>query len=243
MANSYFQFKQFTIHQDRCAMKVTTDGCLFGAWVAEAINNSELIINHCLDIGTGTGLLSLMIVQKNNVVIDSIEIDKDAADQATENSAASLFSTRIRVRHTDANDFEFNEKYDVIVSNPPFYEKELKGNNGQKNLAHHNEGLRLNDLLNIIKNNLNPEGFFYLLLPFKRNNEIKKLLKENEFDIERLTFVRQSVNHDFFRIMLAGKFNTDKQNETIIDEISIKDAEGRYTPAFISLLKDYYLHL
>jgi tRNA1Val (adenine37-N6)-methyltransferase len=240
MANSYFQFKQFTIHQDKCGMKVTTDGCLFGAWVAGRLESGA---GNILDIGTGTGLLTLMMAQQSKFFIDAIEIDKDAFEQASDNVAASPWANRIKVFHADAKKLVAKNKYDVIISNPPFYEKELKGDDAQKNLAHHDAGLLLPELLHIIQENLKPGGIFYLLLPYKRNDEVKQLLTANDFTIEQMTFVRQSFNHDYFRIMLAGKFKTAKSAETLIDEIPIKDKQDNYSPVFISLLRDYYLHL
>jgi tRNA1Val (adenine37-N6)-methyltransferase len=261
MANSYFQFKKFIIYQDRCAMKVTTDGCLFGAWVAERVVSRQSLVMSpsaaigmptamrvslvpmMLDIGAGTGLLSLMIAQKNNLTIDAIESDKDAFEQACENIKASPWSDRINLVHEDAKVVEFRYPYDIIISNPPFYENELKGGNIKKNLAHHNEGLLLHELLTIIKKNLKPDGVFFLLLPFKRNAEIIKLLTEQEFIIQQMVFVRQSVNHDYFRMMLAAKIKTGEAVETKIDEISIKNGTDQYSADFIKLLKDYYLHL
>jgi tRNA1Val (adenine37-N6)-methyltransferase len=244
MSNSYFQFKQFTIHQDRCAMKVTTDGCLFGAWAAERVGSRELGVGSLLDIGTGTGLLTLMIAQKNpEVDVDAIEIDEDTAKQATENIAASPWNEKIKVHHADAKIFSYSKKYDCIISNPPFYENELKADVSKKNIAHHDEGLLLPELLSIIKNNLKADGQFYLLLPYKRNDEIRRLVIENELEITELVFVRQTVTHDFFRILLSGKLKGETLTETKIHEIAIKDEEQQYSPAFVSLLKDYYLHL
>ncbi len=263
MANSYFQFKQFNIYQDRCAMKVTTDGCLFGAWVAERVGSRESLAvspsasafgglptemqesadRTTLDIGTGTGLLSLMIAQRNELSIDAIELDLDALGQASENIAASPWANRIKIFHADVKRFAFPHQYDIMIINPPFYEKELKGNDTRKNIAHHNEGLLLPELLSIIKSNIKSDGTFYLLLPFKRNEEIRKLIIENELAILQLTFVRQSTGHNFFRIMLEGKLKTDEAFETKIDEITIKDEQDQYSPAFANLLKDYYLHL
>jgi tRNA1Val (adenine37-N6)-methyltransferase len=224
-------------------MKVTTDACLFGAWATDRIKNEKLIINNCLDIGTGSGLLALILAQKGEFSIDAIEIDKDAFEQAAENMAASPWADRIKIFRGDAREFNFPIQYDIIISNPPFYEKELMSDDAKKNLALHNEGLLLNELLDIIKKNLGPEGLFYLLLPYKRNEEIKDLLLEHEFDILQMTFVRQSVNHDYFRIMLAGKLKKDEPGETMIDEISIWDNKQQYTPEFRQLLKNYYLHL
>ena len=245
MANSYFQFKQFTINQDKCAMKVTTDGCLFGAFcsresgvISQGASNRKV-----LDIGTGTGLLALMLAQKNNVTIDAIEIDKDAFEQASVNIAASPWADRITAIHADAKEFVSQNKYDIIISNPPFYEKELKGDDAKKNIAHHNEGLLFPELLSSIKKNLAIDGTFYLLLPYKRNDEVKQLLTADDFAIQQMTFIRQSVNHDYFRIMLAGKFKTTKAAETLMDEIAIRDKQDNYSAVFVNLLKDYYLHL
>jgi tRNA1Val (adenine37-N6)-methyltransferase len=243
MANSYFQFKQFIIHQDRCAMKVTTDGCLFGAWVAKRVRSRESGVRSLLDIGTGTGLLALMIAQKNNFQIDTIELDADAFEQASINIKASPWAERIKNIHADARNFEFSRKYDVIISNPPFYEKELKGSDLKKNLAHHQEGLLLPELLTIIKNNLSAEGTFFLLLPFKRNDEIRNLFAENDLAIKQLTLARPSTKHNFFRIMLEGKIKTEVNTETKFDEISVKDKNEQYTAEFIDLLKHYYLYL
>jgi len=243
MSTSYFQFKQFTIHQDRCAMKVTTDACLFGAWAAGIVSSQGLGVKNILDIGTGTGLLSLMLAQQCNASIDTIEVDKDTFEQAGENIAASLWADRIKVFQGDARAFRFPVQYDIIISNPPFYEKELMSYNTKKNLAHHNEGLHLPELLVIIKKNIQPDGSFYLLMPYKRKEEIRKLFIETDLSIQQLTFLRQSADHNYFRIMLAGKLKTEKQAETMIDEISIKDKEGQYTPFFVKLLKDYYLYL
>jgi len=244
MPNSYFQFEQFTIHQDKCAMKVTTDTCLFGAWVVALIKNEKLVINNCLDIGTGTGLLALMFAQKHeDAIIDAIEIVTDSAEQAKENVMTSPWKERINVITADVKNYLFSKKYDLIISNPPFYENELKGGNSKKNIAHHNEGLLLEELLVVIKNNLNTNGRFCLLLPFKRNEEIKNLLLKNEFEISKLNLVKQSVKHDYFRIMLMGKFNTGGTVKTEFDEIAVWKDQQAYTSEFKNLLKDYYLYL
>ena len=226
-------------------MKVTTDGCLFGAWVAEKVVSFESGVNKILDIGTGTGLLSLMLAQKLNSSIDAIEIDKESFEQAIENIKASIWNEKVTVHHIDAKEFSGTHRYNLIISNPPFYENELKSGNNQKNIAHHSDKLELSDLLVTIKNNLTPDGIFCLLLPFKRNDEIKILLPRHGFSITHITYVRQSVIHDYFRIMLIGKFKTDETTEFVIDEVSIKDnsPEQSYTPDFKALLKDYYLYL
>jgi len=243
MANSFFQFKQFTIHQDKGAMKVTTDGCVFGAWIAAKARNEGFNIKHCLDIGTGTGLLSLMLAQQSGAEINTIEIDKDAFEQASSNVAASPWHSRVKVLQGDARAFAFPGKYDFIMSNPPFYENELKGDDARKNIAHHSEDLSLTELLSVIKQNLAPHGIFCLLLPYKRNDVIKKMLLEKDLAILQMVFVRQSVKHDYFRIILSGSLDTEKQAETLIDEIAIWDDKQQYTNEFTHLLEDYYLKL
>lgn len=224
-------------------MKVTTDACLFGAWVSNEIESEKLKVKSVLDIGTGTGLLALMLAQKNDgVLIDAIEIDKDAAEQAKDNATSSLWKERINIIDADIKSFSFSSKYDTIISNPPFYEYELRSENEKKNVAHHSENLTLQELVNIIKNNLDQNGVFFLLLPYKRNEEIKKLFKDHQLHISKMIFVRQSVKHDYFRLFLKGDFNV-QEKETEFDELSIWNELKQYTPEFINLLKDYYLHL
>ena len=241
MSNSYFQFKQFLVQQDRCAMKVTTDASLFGAWAAEEDESEKIITKNVLDIGTGTGLLSLMYAQKNFfATIDAIEIDEEAYSQAKENIATSPFAERINIVHDDAKKFAFSKKYDCIISNPPFYEKEIRTANEKKNIARHHSGLLLEELLAIIKANLSSSGIFYLLLPFKRNAEIKKILLKQDLFVSKIVFVKQSTKHGYFRMMIAGKLRDD-HTETLIEEISIRDDRQQYKEEFTQLLKGYYL--
>ncbi|MGK2863854.1 MAG: tRNA1(Val) (adenine(37)-N6)-methyltransferase, partial [Chitinophagaceae bacterium] len=194
-------------------------------------------------IGTGTGLLSLILSQQTKARIDAIEIDREAYEQAKENIQASPFSCNIDIIHTDARFFVSQEKYDCIISNPPFYENELKSVSSKKNKAHHKEGLLLENLLSIVKDHLNPGGSFYLLFPYKRNSELKNLFAKNNLAISCQTLVRQSVNHPYFRIMLAGKHKTERIENVTNDELTIKNELNEYTPEFINLLRDYYLHL
>ena len=225
-------------------MKVTTDACLFGAWIAEENKSEKVIPKNVLDIGTGTALLSMMYAQKNLFAnIDAIEVDRDASAQAKENVSGSPFSERINIIHSDVKSFSFRKKYDCIISNPPFYEKEIRSADERTNIAHHQSGLRFEQLLNIIKQNLSASGVFYLLLPFKRNEEIKKILFKQNLFVSKLVFVKQSSQHSYFRLMMAGKLSQEGQAETFIEEISIRNDQQQYTNKFRELLKDYYLHL
>ena len=226
-------------------MKVTTDACLFGAWIVNEINNEQLIINSLLDIGTGTGLLALMLAQKIGGDIDCVEIDNDAARQAQENADASPWKERIFVMPGDAKKMvqAFCKNFDIIVSNPPFYENELKSEIELVNLAHHSKKLALNDVLSLVADHLEPAGNFFLLLPYKRKEEIRNLFKDHNLHISKIVFVRPSVNHDYSRIMLKGKLKSQAGEETEIGEMSIWDDKQQYTMEFVELLKDYYLHL
>lgn len=249
MANTFFQFKQFIIHQEQCAMKVTTDACLFGAWVAERVRsrkpgNGVSAKISVLDIGTGTGLLSLMLAQKNpSCFIDAVEMDEAAAGQAAENIAASPWADRIRVIQADVMKHTFSSTYDIIISNPPFYERELKSVSNRANMARHDEGLVLPELLTFIQQRLKPGGVFYLLLPFKRQQEFLQLLFKKELCILNTMLVRQSEKHDCFRIMTEGQHAGMIVSEPVMDAMCFRQKNNHYTTSFKDLLSEYYLHL
>ena len=222
-------------------MKVTTDSCFFGAWAAEKIKNSESKIKNVLDIGAGTGLLSLMITQKNDAEIDAVEIDKEASQQAKENVETSPWKKRIHIFNEDIISFQPNKKYDCIISNPPFYENELISEVQKKNIAHHSEQLTISQVLKIIQLHLKEDGIFFLMYPFKRKNEVEKLLQENELYIMDSAILSQSVKHSPFRVIIKG--SNKKINSEKTTSLSIWDEHQQYTKPFIDLLKDYYLYL
>ena len=242
MANSYFQFKQFIIHQDACAMKVTTDSCLFGSMIGSLMNGS--VVKNVLDIGTGSGLLSLMIAQQfPAALIDAVEIDEAAANQAQENVLASPWKNQIRVIHTDIKKFHAEKKYDLVISNPPFYENELKSPDNRKNIAHHQTHLYPSELVHSIKENISVNGKFCLLLPFKKKEEWLILLNNAGLQSEQIVYVKQTLNHPtHFRMIIQGRTGTGLENckESIV---IIKDGDNQYTDAFKLLLRDFYLHL
>lgn len=224
-------------------MKVTTDACLFGAWAAGAVGSSQFTVqsSKLLDVGCGTGLLSLMLAQKCNVTIDALEIDEAAVGQAKENIVSSPWKSSISIIHADVLQWKTEEKYDCIVSNPPFYESELRSGNKSKNIAHHDEGLKLEGLFAFIKSHLQEDGVFFLLLPAKRENEIEDLLKRFDFHLHQKICVKQTVNHTPFRLMIEAR--NKKVHQIIQQELSIKNEANEYTAEFIALLKDYYLYL
>jgi tRNA1Val (adenine37-N6)-methyltransferase len=241
MANSYFQFKQYTVYHDRCAMKVTTDSCFFGAWTAKEIKNEKLKIRNALDIGTATGLLSLMISQKNEIEVDAVEIDKEASEQAKENVVASPWKNKIHVFNEDILYFQPHKKYDCIISNPPFYENELASEIKKKNIAHHSEQLTISQVVSFIKNHLKKNRIFFLMFPFKRKEEVERLFLQNELHLMDSVLLSQSIKHSPFRMIVKG---TNKKTDfTNSISISIWNEHQQYTNEFIDLLKDYYLYL
>lgn len=247
MPNPYFRFKQFTVYHDRCAMKVTTDSCFFGAWAAEEIQKSKVKIKNLLDIGTGSGLLSLMVAQKNEVRIDAVEIDKEAATQAQENISSSPWQESIKVHNDNILLFQSSQKFDVIICNPPFYENELQSGKTEKNIAHHSEELMISQVVEIIAQHLTGDGLFFLLYPFKRNEEINKLFEQNELYPLQSVILKQSVKHQPFRMMtMGGRIERETERERIKSMetiISIRDEHQQYTKDVVNLLSDYYLYL
>ena len=222
-------------------MKVTTDSCFFGAWVAREMQNGKLEVKNVLDIGAGTGLLSLMIAQKNELDIDAVEIDEGASQQAKENVEVSPWKDKIRVFNEDILAFQPAKKYDSIVSNPPFYENELASEQSKKNIAHHSEQLTFSQVLKVIKQQLQPQGIFFLMFPFKRKEEIKRLFRENELYVISSVILSQSVKHSPFRMIIKGATKETVQGDST--SVSIWDEHQQYTSKFVDLLRDYYLYL
>lgn len=163
MSNAFFAFRQFGIRQDRCGMKVSSDACIFGAWIPVPAKHEPRV----LDIGTGTGLLSLILAQRiPSAVIDAIEIDPGAAAQARENIADSIFRQRINLITGDARHHRLPASYDLIVSNPPFFSKSLRSPDPARNSARHDDVLNLETLFEIVSGSLAERGTFALLMPF-----------------------------------------------------------------------------
>ncbi len=220
-------------------MKVCTDSCLFGAWVANEMEN-EKSIHRILDIGTGTGLLALMLAQKSRASLMAIDIDGNAALQAQENFKASIWSNRLTAQHLSLQNYHPQQPFDLIICNPPFFENDLLSPDVNKNTAKHQGVLKLEELFMFIAQALSREGIAAILMPDNLSQKTREIAGLHQLFCFKEMKVRQSPQHAFFRTMLLL---SHKKNERLISEMCIKDAEGHYTPEFISLLKDYYLHL
>lgn len=239
MPNNYFKFKQFTLFQGNCAMKVTTDGCLFGAILAEETTRFSLG-NHMLDIGTGTGLLALMVAQKNpQAFIDAVEIDEDAARQAASNIKNADKTANVYIQQSDIKAFTGAQSYDFIFTNPPFFENDLKSPDHSRNKALHDITLTLDDLLSNLYRLIKPSGVFSILLPYYRSPYFKQLCLKQDWHCYKQINIQQTDKHDFFRSIL---FFTKKKSTPLLSSLTIKHS-GNYSESFRALLKEYYLHL
>ncbi|MEO8584429.1 MAG: methyltransferase [Flavitalea sp.] len=224
-------------------MKVCTDACLFGAWLADIIKGTTLPpVLSMLDIGSGTGLLALMIAQYSMASIDAVEIDPYASREATANFNLSPWSNRLEIFNISIQEFsKMPHRYNLIFSNPPFFNNNLKGPDEKRNLALHDGSLSLEELLIAADKLLLNEFYFALLLPFQRTEYFESLLSKSSFKLIKKTNVRQTNRHPIFRSMyFLCKTNTTVEGEE--NEMIIKDGE-QYSAQFQYLLNDYYLSL
>jgi len=237
MSNHYFQFKQFTIHQDKCAMKVSTDACIQGAWTPIADDVVDV-----LDIGAGTGLLSLMLAQRSrNIQIDAIELDADAATQASENIRASMWADRINVIQGDVTTHPFTKQYDMVICNPPFFNNSLLGEDEQRNSVRHTITLTYDALLGALGNVLKPTGYAAILLPTAEHEVWQKSLKKNGWGITKLLEVHPKESSGYNRVIsLCSK---QPMAQTEIEKLQIYKTGGGYTNTFTQLLQPFYLKL
>lgn len=229
-----FQFKQFAIEQDRCAMKVCTDACVLGAY-ADVRQATKI-----LDIGTGTGLLALMVAQRSQAQIDAVEINPDAFGQAKENVQKSPFAERIRLFCTSIQDFaaENSAQYDVIISNPPFFSNHLHSPFAANNTALHSNALSFDELIAVVSHLLLPDGKFIVLLPVYEAGLLAAKAVQAEMFSETTLALRHSSSKKAFRLIQTFSFGQKKPEEK---ELIIYDPGHRYSDEFAGLLKDYYL--
>ena len=240
MANNYFNFKAFSIQQEGCAMKVCTDSCLFGAWVAEYIFRKEFPIKNLLDIGTGTGLLTLMLAQKTTADIIAIEINKTAAAVAKENILTAAFINNFQIIEEDILHFVSNESFEFIISNPPFYDSDLTSVDERINTARHSSGLTIEALAKQCASLSSDIGEVALLAPYKREKAFVESMLNEGFYLHKVCRVRHSAKKSFIRSILLFTKQRSLIEET---EIVIKEEQNNYSPIFKNLLSDYYLDL
>ena len=234
-----FSFKQFTVQQDKCAMKIGTDGVLLGAWCP--IDNNPFSI---LDIGAGTGILSLMLAQRCNAEqIDSLEIDEEAYEQCVENFENSPWCDRLFCFHAGLDEFveEPEDEYDLIISNPPFYSENYKSDNTQRDLARFQDALPFEDLVEAADLLLSENGIFAVIIPYKEEEKFIDLCAEVELYPVKVTRVKGTPTSEIKRSLLA--FKRYELSILNADELVIETARHKYTNDYINLTKEFYFKM
>ena len=238
-----FTFKQFQVNQDRCAMKIGTDGVLLGAWTP-LINKPFNV----LDIGAGTGILSLMLAQRSNAapnnvgIIDAIEIDEDAYEQCVENFEASPWGDKLFCFHAGLDEFvdEPEDEYDLIISNPPFYTDDYKSDNSSRDLARFEDALPFEELIEAAALLLSDNGIFSVIIPYKEEERFVAMCKELDLFPLKITRVKGTPTSEIKRSLLAF---CRMEQIPLIDELVIEISRHNYTPEYIELTKDFYLKM
>ena len=234
-----FKFKQFSVNQDKCAMKVGTDGVLLGAWCP--IDNNPKSI---LDIGTGTGIIALMLAQRTNAnQIDALEIDENAFEQATENFDNSTFADRLYCYHAGLDEFieEPEDEYDLIISNPPFFAEDFKSTDEGRNLARFLDAMPFEELIEAADLLLSENGVFAVIIPFKEEQNFIDLAADYELYPIKITRVRGTFTTPIIRTLVA--FKRFELPVSIADELIIEIERHQYTNEYIELTKDFYLKM
>lgn len=237
MSNNWFRFKQFTIQQEQAAMKVGTDGVLLGAWASAPLPGSRV-----LDIGTGTGLIALMIAQRTrDVLVDALEIDASSALQAKENFRNSPWGDRISCKHMSFQEYaaRCSDRYDLIICNPPFFSASSKTPSREKNLARHDDSLSLDDIFKGSVGLMKKNSLISLILPIHREAQALDLIGEHKLYPGRLTRVKPASGKPLKRVLLEF---TNRPLDCREEELIIETGRRhRYSDEFKNLVDDFYL--
>lgn len=233
-----FHFKQFTINQDRCAMKVGTDGVLLGAWANTSHNPNSI-----LDIGAGTGIIALMLAQRSSAgLIDALEIDENAYEQCVENFEASDWADKLFCYHAGLDEFveEIEDKYDLIISNPPFYSENVSSGNQQRDIARSNFSLPFEELLEGVSLLLSIQGTFNVIIPFKEEEKFINIASKFNLFPNRITKIKGNLTSESKRSLLEFSF---KEKRPKLSTLIIEKKRHQYTDDYVSLTKDFYLKM
>ncbi len=238
---SLFKFKEFTINQDKTAMKVGTDAVLLGTW--SSLKNYP---NSILDVGSGTGILSLMMAQRSDALtIDAVEVDEDAYEQTVENFENSDWGDRLFCYNSDFQNFanemaEEEEEYDFIISNPPFYTDDYQTENKSRNKARFTTSLSFSDLILGVSKLLSKNGVFSTIIPFKEEENFIKIAEESNLFLNRVCYVKGNPISEIKRCLLEFSFTKKKIEK---EELIIEYERHKYTEKYINLTKDFYLKM
>jgi tRNA1Val (adenine37-N6)-methyltransferase len=240
MSNDYFSFKQFTVTQSDCAMKVSTDACILGAYTQ--LSNGQ---GKVLDIGAGTGVLALMVAQRySQVMLTCVELDKAAADQCVSNVRSSPFAVQIVVVHHDILTWSAPHKFDAIVCNPPYFHRHLHSNNDAKRNARHTVSLDFDKLACQVELLSAANGEFWCILPLISCAQCEAAMLANGWVLGLKCSIQHSPASSIHRVVLKFiRSDIGAQINFCSDHFSIKDNSDSYSARFIEMMEDYYLHL
>jgi tRNA1Val (adenine37-N6)-methyltransferase len=233
-----FVFKKFELQQGKCAMKIGTDAVLLGAWTS--VENRPFSI---LDIGAGTGVLALMLAQRSNAeLIDAVEIDDQAYEQCVDNFEASPWGDRLFCYHASLEEFvdEIEERYDLIISNPPFYSEDYKSDNSQRDLARFSDAMPFGHLVESASKLLSEAGIFSVIIPFKEETSFIELASSFKLFPNRILRVQGNVTSEFKRSLIEFSF---RKSDIKTDTLIIETERHQYTEKYINLTKDFYLKM
>lgn len=233
-----FKFKQFTVNQEKSAMKVGTDAVLLGAWT-----NIENYPDSILDIGSGTGVIALQLAQRSNAnTIDAIEIEANAYEESVTNFENSDWSDRLFCYHCSLTEFmeEIDDKYDLIVSNPPFYTDNYKSKNEARTNARFTSSLSFEELLSSVSKLLTNNGIFSVIIPYKEEKQFIEIANSNKLFLNKLTHVKGNINSEIKRSLLQFSFS---EKSIDISELIIEIERHLYTTEYKNLVQDFYLNL
>lgn len=233
-----FKFKQFTVCQDKCAMKIGTDGVLLGAWTPIPLHTNSI-----LDIGAGTGIIAIQMAQRCDAqTIDAIEIDEGAHEQCTQNFEESPWADRLFCYHASVQEFasEIDEKYDLIISNPPFYKDTYKTNSLSRDTARFEDALPFEHLLICASHLLEENGHFSIIIPKKEEEHFIKLASKNNLFPFKICHVKGTPSSEIKRSMILFSF---KKQSPKITTLTIETERHQYTPDYQKLVSEFYLKM
>lgn len=239
--NKPFQFKEFTIYQDKSAMKIGTDAVLLGTWCSV-----DHYLDTILDIGSGTGIIALMLAQRSEALtIDAVEIDENAYEQTVANFEESDWADRLYCYNSSFQEFakeiaEEEETYDLIISNPPFYTDNFETENDARNKARFTSSLSFLELITGVVKILSSNGKFAVVIPYKEEEIFINLAKENKLFLNRICRVQGNPASEIKRSLLEFSFH---QSEITEEHLIIEIERHQYTEQYISLTKDFYLKM
>ena len=234
MANSYFKFKQFTVYHDQCAMKVGTDGVLLGAYAP--IKG----VSKILDIGTGTGLIALMLAQRSDALLTAIEIDADAVKQAQNNVTNSPWPNRVEVLQSDFRTYQSKEKFDLIVSNPPYFVDSLTAPSKARTKARHTDSLSFTELIQGVVKVLDAQGKFVVILPTDAQERFCEFASHYNLFLNEELLIQTRPGVEPKRVIMQFSFN-----DTLVksDVLLIEVERHKYSEDYIALTRDFYLKM